>query len=136
MTYTLGGDDAASFSIVASTGQLQTLAGLDFEGKNSYSVTVSASDRKDATGNADTAIDATIDVTISVTDVDEPRTVIVSPGQPRVGEVLRARVSDRKELRSAQASGPGRSPATGQQIGRMFNLVGLSLAPTKLKPPT
>ena len=94
LTYTLGGDDAASFSIVASTGQLQTLAGLDFEGKNSYSVTVSASDRKDATGNADTAIDATIDVTISVTDVDEPRTVIVSPGQPRVGEVLRARVSD------------------------------------------
>ena len=94
LTYTLGGDDAASFSIVASTGQLQTRASLDFEGKNSYSVTVSASDRKDATGNADTAIDATIDVTISVTDVDEPGTVIVSPGQPRVGEVLRARVSD------------------------------------------
>ena len=94
LTYTLAGDDAASFSIVPSTGQLQTLAGLDFEGKNSYSVTVSASDRKDATGNPDTAIDATIDVTISVTDADEPGTVIVSPGQPRVGEVLRARVSD------------------------------------------
>ena len=94
LTYTLGGDDAASFTIVPSTGQLQTLAALNFEGKNSYSVTVSASDRKDATGNADTAIDATIDVTISVTNVDEPGTVIVSPAQPRVGEVLRARVSD------------------------------------------
>ena len=94
LTYTLGGDDAASFTIVPSTGQLQTLAALNFEGKNSYSVTVSASDRKDATGNADTAIDATIDVTISVTDVDEPGTVILSPAQPRVGEVLRARVSD------------------------------------------
>ena len=94
LTYTLGGDDAASFTIVPSTGQLQTLAALNFEGKNSYSVTVSASDRKDATGNADTAIDATIDVTISVTNVDEPGTVILSPAQPRVGEVLRARVSD------------------------------------------
>ncbi len=94
LTYTLGGDDAASFAIVPSTGQLQTLAALNFEGKNSYSVTVSASDRKDATGNADTAIDATIDVTISVTNVDEPGTVILSPAQPRVGEVLRARVSD------------------------------------------
>ena len=94
LTHTLGGDDAASFAIVPSTGQLQTLAALNFEGKNSYSVTVSASDRKDATGNADTAIDATIDVTISVTNVDEPGTVILSPAQPRVGEVLRARVSD------------------------------------------
>ena len=69
----------------------QTLAALNFEGKNSYKVTVSASDRKDATGNADTAIDATIDVTISVTNVDEPGTVIFSPAQPRVGEALRAR---------------------------------------------
>ena len=94
LTYTLGGVDAASFAIVPSTGQLQTLAALNFEGKNSYKVTVSASDRKDATGNADTAIDATIDVTISVTNVDEPGTVIFSPAQPRVGEVLRARVSD------------------------------------------
>ena len=94
LTYTLGGDDAVFFSIVASTGQLQTLAGLDFEDKDTYSVTVSASDRKDAAGSADTAIDATIDVTISVTNVDEPGTVILSPAQPRVGEVLRARVSD------------------------------------------
>ena len=94
LTYTLGGDDAASFTIVPSTGQLQTLAALNFEDKDTYSVTVSASDRKDATGSADTTIDATIDVTISVTNVDEPGTVILSPAQPRVGEVLRARVSD------------------------------------------
>ena len=73
LTYTLGGGDAASFSVVPSTGQLQTLADLNFEGKNSYSVTVSASDRKDATGNADTAIDATINVTISVSDANGPR---------------------------------------------------------------
>ncbi len=44
LTYTLGGTDAASFSIVSTSGQLQTSAALDYETKNSYSVTVSASD--------------------------------------------------------------------------------------------
>ena len=86
LTYTLGGDDAASFSIVPSTGQLQTLAALNFEAKSTYSVTVSASDQKDAAGNADTAIDATIDMTISVISVDEPEAVVPSRSQQRVGD--------------------------------------------------
>ena len=33
VTYTLGGTDAASFSIVSGTGQLLTRAALNFEGK-------------------------------------------------------------------------------------------------------
>ena len=94
LTYTLGGDDAASFSIVPSTGQLQTLAALNFEGKNSYSVTVSASDRKDATGNADTAIDVTIDVTISVTNEDDPGAITLSSQAPVVGIDLTASITD------------------------------------------
>ncbi len=94
LTYTLGGDDAASFAIVPSTGQLQTLAALNFEGKNSYSVTVSASDRKDATGNADTAIDVTIDVTISVTNVDDPGAITLSSQAPVVGIDLTASITD------------------------------------------
>ena len=94
LTYTLGGDDAASFSIVPSTGQLQTLAALNFEGKNSYKVTVSASDRKDATGNADTAIDATIKLTISVTDVDDPGAITLSSQAPVVGIDLTASITD------------------------------------------
>ncbi len=62
LTYSLGGPDAASFDIVASSGQLQTKLPLDRESKASYSVTVSVSD-----GDPDTAIDTTTTVTINVT---------------------------------------------------------------------
>ena len=62
LTYSLGGTDAASFDIVASSGQLQTKLPLDRETKASYSVTVSVSD-----GDPDTAIDTTTTVTINVT---------------------------------------------------------------------
>ena len=46
LTYTLGGTDAAAFRIASTTGQLQTKAALDYETKNTYSVTVSVSDGK------------------------------------------------------------------------------------------
>ena len=41
--YILEGDDAASFSIDSSTGQLKTSAALDYETKSSYSVIVTVS---------------------------------------------------------------------------------------------
>ena len=63
LTYTLGGADAASFGIGAATGQLMTKAALDHETKDSYSVTVTATDSAGARDS--------IDVTITVTDVDE-----------------------------------------------------------------
>ncbi|MDE0687246.1 MAG: cadherin domain-containing protein [Candidatus Poribacteria bacterium] len=66
LTYTLGGVDRASFSIVRSSGQLQTKSPLDYETKNAYSVTVTVSDgdRTDA-----------ISVKITIIDVDEtPKT--------------------------------------------------------------
>jgi len=63
LTYTLGGTDAASFAIVAGTGQLQTKAALDHETKDSYSVTVTATDSL--------GLSTTINVTIEVNDVDE-----------------------------------------------------------------
>ncbi len=59
LTYTLGGTDAASFAIVAATGQLQTSAALDASTKNTYTVTVTATDSAGDT--------ATITVTITVT---------------------------------------------------------------------
>ena len=67
LTYTLSGADAASFDIDPATGQLMTMAALDFEDPadadtdNAYEVTVTASDGTDS--------DA-IDVTISVTNAD------------------------------------------------------------------
>ena len=63
LTYTLGGTDAASFSIVSTSGQLQTKAALDYEADSSYEVTVSVSD-----GNSG---NDSIDVTINVIDTDE-----------------------------------------------------------------
>ena len=63
LTYVLGGTDAASFDIDPDTGQLMALAALDYETKASYSVTVTASD---SGGLSDS-----IDVTITVTDVNE-----------------------------------------------------------------
>ena len=59
LTYTLGGTDAASFDIVSTTGQLETLATLDAATKSSYTVTVTATDTAGAT--------AEIEVTITVT---------------------------------------------------------------------
>ena len=64
LAYTLGGTDAASFAIDSDTGQLMTLAALDYETKATYSVTVTA---RDSGGLSDS-----IDVTITVTNEDEP----------------------------------------------------------------
>ena len=63
LTYTLGGTDASSFSIVGTSGQLQTNAALNYESKSSYSVSVSVSD---GNGGSDS-----IAVTINVTNVNE-----------------------------------------------------------------
>ena len=94
LTYTLEGDDAASFAIDETTGQLKTKDPLDYETKASYAVTVSVSDGKDIDGNADPSADNTIDVTISVTNVPEAGTVILSSLQPQVGTALTATLVD------------------------------------------
>ncbi|MCY3552693.1 MAG: cadherin domain-containing protein [Candidatus Poribacteria bacterium] len=62
LTYTLSGTDAAAFDLDGTTGQLKTKAALDYETKNSYSVTVKAADK---------TLTDTIRVTIIITDVDE-----------------------------------------------------------------
>ena len=94
LTYILGGTDASSFDIDPSTGQLLTDAALDYETKPSYSVTVSVRDSKDAGGNPDTAMDDTIDVTITVINADEDGTVALAPAQPQVGTALSATLTD------------------------------------------
>ena len=75
LTYSLSGTDASSFTIDSATGQIKVGSGttLDFESSTtSYSVTVGVSDLKDSSGTADTVVDDTITITISVTDVNEP----------------------------------------------------------------
>ena len=71
LTYSLGGIDAASFAIVAASGQLQTKVALNHETKTSYEVRVTATDPSIATGS--------IFVTIRVTDVTEAPDPPVAP---------------------------------------------------------
>ena len=65
LTYTPGGRDKDSFAIASDTGQITVKTGtkLDYEKKNSYMVTVTATDPSLAS--------TTIDVTINVVDVNE-----------------------------------------------------------------
>ena len=68
MTYTLSGTDAASFTISSASetaGQISVGSGvkLDYETKKTYKVTVTATDPD--------GLSASIDVTITVTDMDE-----------------------------------------------------------------
>ena len=79
LTYSLSGTHAGLFTVDAATGQLEVGAAteLDFEGAvTRHAVTVGASDGKDGSGRADAAVDATIAVTVNVTDVAE------RPGAP------------------------------------------------------
>ena len=62
LTYTLGGTEASVFSIDSTSGQLMTSSTLDYETKNSYSVTITVSD---GNGGSD-SIMVTVNVTKSI----------------------------------------------------------------------
>ena len=91
LTYSLEGTDADFFAINSSTGQLRTKAALDYETQDTYAVTVTVRDDLDVAGAPDTATDDEIDVTITVTDVNEapvfgaslPTTYRVAENTPR-----------------------------------------------------
>ena len=79
LTYSLEGDDAASFTLDANTRQIKVghPADLDKEKKNSYTVMLKASDG---------ALDDTLTVTITVTDRNEaPSRPVESTGAPAPG---------------------------------------------------
>ena len=92
LIYALGGTDAGSFYIDPETGQLKTLAALDYETKATYSVMVTATD-------PDSASDM-ITVTITVTNVDEPGMVtlwaetVALTMAPQVGDTITGAVMD------------------------------------------
>ena len=73
LTYSLGGDDAASFNINSMTGQLTTKSGVTYDSavKSTYNVTVSVTDGS--------ALSDSIDVVITV--AAKP-TVVITPPTP------------------------------------------------------
>ena len=79
-TYSLSGPDAALFSINPGTGEITLAAGTapDFEAKQEYSVTVTAS----------------AGLTVQVTNVDEPGNADINNDSPRTGEPVTATLSD------------------------------------------
>ena len=64
LTYSLSGPHAISFAVDASTGQVQTLAVLDYERRSRYAVQVEVSDGRGGRSSLPVAID--------VIDVEEP----------------------------------------------------------------
>ena len=85
LTYSLAGTDANSFTIVSTSGQIQTKSGVTYNfeaNKNSYTVIVWVRDNRDTAGDADTANDDSITVTINLTDVNEAP-VITTPHTTR-----------------------------------------------------
>ncbi len=103
LAYTLGGNNADLFTIDGSNGQISVGSGtsLDYETRNTYSVTVSVSDGKDPGGNSDGTIDDSIAVTVTVINEEEPGTVALSSARPKVGAELTAMLEDPDEVTGA-----------------------------------
>ena len=103
LTYTLTGDDADAFDVVASSGQIRRKEALDFETNSSYSVTVNVHDGRDGAGATSTTVDDTQDVTITVENVEEPGTVTLTTDT----EHISARVEVTAELSDPDGSVTG-----------------------------
>ena len=123
LDYTLGGTDAASFSIDRGTAQLSTKAELDYEGKKSYTVEVTATDPSNAT--------ATVTVTIKVTDDDEVPVISLGGLVVRGQSSVHYAENGTMPVETYTADGPDAAMATwslsGEDAGA-FTIIGGVLA--------
>ena len=96
LTYALGGADAASFTIVAASGQIRTSATLDYDTKASYTVAVTATDD----GTVDSVpITVTINVTqVVVADYDCARGAVADQANTGLVRDCEALLSARNKL--------------------------------------
>ena len=89
VTWSLSGTDSDHFSMDGGVLRFRALPDFespsDAEMNNTYSATVAASDGSTT---------VTKDVTVTVTNVDEPGTLTLSPTRPRIGTALTAAVTD------------------------------------------
>ena len=80
LIYSLAGVDSGLFSVDDSSGQVSVGPGSTFDheapsdsdGDNVYELMVRVTDGRDEKGNPDTSVDDSIDVTIRITNVNEP----------------------------------------------------------------
>ena len=97
LSYSLAlGTDADKFSIDSTTGRLEVASGalLDYETDPSLEITLQVTDGRAADHSQDDSVDATIVLTISLENVDEPGTVNLSMGEPEVGTSITATLTD------------------------------------------
>ena len=82
LTYQLTGDGADKFyaESVAGGAQIKVYgqAGLDYETVSAYNLVLGVSDGKDAHGNADSSIDNSVAVKVSLQDIDETVTATLA----------------------------------------------------------
>jgi len=76
LTYSLSGTDASKFNI-SSTGEFKLEAAADYEGQNSYSLTISVSDGTETVSE---------DVTIAITNVIETAPALTLPATISIAE--------------------------------------------------
>ena len=103
LTWTLGGNDAADFTITsAGVLRLQALTAYedprDHDTNNVYNVTVRVRDSKVNTvgstnGNADTDVDDSINVVVTITNIDETGAVTL-PATITAGQAVTATLTD------------------------------------------
>ena len=133
--YSLGGTDASSFTIVSTSGQIQTKSGTTYnhESKDSYTVTVNVRDNKDEDGDTDSANDASIAVTVDVVDLDEPATVTFSPssGPYKEGDQITATVTDQDDGFSVDSYQWARGTTLGGSFADITGATSAAYTPTE-----
>ncbi|MXX27471.1 MAG: cadherin repeat domain-containing protein, partial [Caldilineaceae bacterium SB0668_bin_21] len=124
LTYSLGGGDAAAFAIDSTTGQLQTKAALDYETKNSYTLTATVSDGR--------LVD-TIDITINVTDVYENRAPVFTEGTSTIRSVAENTAADENIGTAVSATDPDDDTLTYSLAGTDASSFSLDSSSGQLK---
>ena len=104
LTYSLAsGTDSGKFSIDSASGRLEVASSavLDYEADSSLEVTLQVSDGKAADHSQDSAVDATITLTINLVNVDEPGEVTFSSREVEVGTSVESALTDPDVVSSA-----------------------------------
>ena len=127
---TTGSGHAASFR-VNSVGQVTVAPGvrLDHETQESYAVTVQISDHKGSFGEPDSVTDASLSITINVTDADDPGEVRFDKDFAVIGTAVQAVLSDQDGTTSNESWQWSRATTPQGSFSNIPDANGQSYAP-------